>query len=58
MDTGWVITGETRGLDDAWKREMSWTMSDLGPDSLWSDWKVGLCERLVKSSRLKQKDFI
>ena len=45
MDASWVITREIGERGDAWRREKSWAMIDPDPDSLWSGWKVGLCER-------------
>ena len=45
MDAGWVITRETGELGDDWRREKSWDVTYLDPDSLWTDWKVGLCDR-------------
>ena len=46
VDAGWVITRESGELGDACRREKSWAVMDLDPDSLWSGCKVGLCDRL------------
>ena len=45
VETSWVITRETGEPGDAWRKEKSWAVMDLDPESLPSGWKVGLCER-------------
>ena len=45
VDAGWFITRKTGEPGDAWRRRTSWAVTDPDLDSLWSGWKVGLCER-------------
>ena len=42
VDAGWVITREMGEPGDAWRREKSWAVMDLDPDSLvWLEsWAV------------------
>ena len=47
--TGEVIIREHGELGDTWRREKSWVMLDPDPNSLWSDQKVGLYEKLGTS---------
>ena len=46
VDTGRVITREIGEPGDTWRRGKTWAVRDPDPDSLRSDWKLGLCERL------------
>ena len=53
VDASWVITREIGEQGDTWRREKSWLVMDCDPDSLWSAWKVRLCEgqALVRGTR-------
>ena len=46
VDAGWAITRVIGEPGDTWQKEKSWAMMDPDPDSLWSYWKVVLCEML------------
>ena len=61
VDDSGVFTREIGEPGDAWRREKSWAVTDPGPDSLWSSWKVEVCERgraLLRRGRLEQEEFV